>query len=107
VSAERPIRVEVVVAFPDSQTLITLGLPAGTTAIEALRAASLEEGFPALDMTAPALAVWGRPISNDARLRDGDRLEWLRPLCIDPRAERRELARDGQFMGRAAETDGD
>lgn len=39
------------------------------------------------------LAIWGRKASPSHRLRDGDRLEWLRPLQVDPKVARRERFR--------------
>jgi putative ubiquitin-RnfH superfamily antitoxin RatB of RatAB toxin-antitoxin module len=36
------------------------------------------------------LAVWGRKAIASQSLRDGDRLEWLRPLRVDPKRARRE-----------------
>ena len=47
--------------------------------------------------------MWGRVVSPQQTLRDGDRVEILRPLEIDPRDARRHLAREGQFMGRRRE----
>jgi putative ubiquitin-RnfH superfamily antitoxin RatB of RatAB toxin-antitoxin module len=36
------------------------------------------------------LAIWGRKVQPSRALRDGDRLEWLRPLRVDPKLARRE-----------------
>ena len=36
------------------------------------------------------LAIWGRKATASQRLREGDRLEWLRPLRVDPKLARRE-----------------
>ena len=35
-------------------------------------------------------SIWGRKVAGDTLLRDGDRLEWLRPLKVDPKLARRE-----------------
>ena len=35
-------------------------------------------------------AIWGRKAKPGQSLRDGDRLEWLRPLRVDPKLARRE-----------------
>lgn len=34
--------------------------------------------------------VWGKPVTDDAVLRDGDRLELYRSLKVDPKVARRE-----------------
>ena len=39
---------------------------------------------------AMTLAVWGRKAPPDQVLREADRVEWLRPLRVDPKLARRE-----------------
>ena len=97
-SADR-IAVEVVFAMPDKQRLVDLDLPAGTTAGEAVAAARFETAFPDVDIAGCPIAVWGEVAARDRVLRDGDRVEVLRPLEIDPRDARRELANAGRSMG--------
>ena len=46
-------------------------------------------------------AVWGRPVALDHALKDGDRLEVLRPLRVDPKVARRE-----RFQKQGAKTAG-
>ncbi len=92
------ICVEVVFALPDRQELVTLLMPADATVADALRQSELERGFPDADFASANVAVWGRPVSRGRQLADGDRVEILRPLEIDPRDARRELAKDGQYM---------
>jgi putative ubiquitin-RnfH superfamily antitoxin RatB of RatAB toxin-antitoxin module len=47
------------------------------------------------------LAVWGRKATLEQPLREGDRLEWLRPLRVDPKLARRE-----RFQQQGARTTG-
>ena len=35
-------------------------------------------------------SIWGRRVALDQVLRPGDRLEWTRPLRVDPKVARRE-----------------
>jgi len=93
------ILVEVVVARPDRQALCSLRLPAGTDAAGAVKQADLQSKFPEIEWRACKLAIWGRPVAGNQVLGDGDRVEVLRPLQLDPRDARRQLAKDGQFMG--------
>ena len=92
------IVVEIVVATPDRQEIGTLSLAAGTDAASALEQSGLHSKFAELEWSACRLAVWGEPVDPARVLREGDRLEVLRPLERDPRDARRELARDGQVM---------
>jgi putative ubiquitin-RnfH superfamily antitoxin RatB of RatAB toxin-antitoxin module len=72
-----------------------VALPEGSTACDALSRLRelLNEHAPQDAPTAPdtlTLAVWGRKASPEQRLREGDRVEWLRPLKVDPKLARRE-----------------
>lgn len=86
------IRVELIHALPDRQELLTLTLPAGSSAAEALRRSGLLQRYPEL-AASPSLAVFGRMVQAGTVLHDGDRLELLRPLLADPKLRRRERSR--------------
>jgi putative ubiquitin-RnfH superfamily antitoxin RatB of RatAB toxin-antitoxin module len=63
----------------------TLQLPPGATVADALRACGLEMGDSRF-----ACGIWGRAVPADEALRDGDRVEWCRPLRVDPKLARRQ-----------------
>lgn len=71
-------------------TQVQLQVPDTCTAAQAVRLSGLLNGLPDTDIDALSLAVWGRKASADQLLRDGDRLELLRPLKVDPKVARRE-----------------
>lgn len=96
------IRVEVVLALPEEQKLVVVDLPDSATASEAVEKSLIQNEFPQLDVASMALAVWGKPVDRSRMLSDGDRVEILRPLEIEPRDARRKLAQSGQFMGSKA-----
>jgi uncharacterized protein len=98
---EETIEVEVAYARPDRQLILKLELPAGTTAIEAVRLSGIEEQFPEIELGKNRLGIFGKLCKNDRSLNAGDRVEIYRPLLVDPRAARRELAAAGKSMGRA------
>ena len=98
-AAER-LHVTVVCALPDMQTSVAMEVEPGTTVREAVeRAGVLAAGTPA-DPARCAFGIYGRQVAPGQALREGDRVEVLRPLTHDPRARRRELARQGRTMGR-------
>jgi putative ubiquitin-RnfH superfamily antitoxin RatB of RatAB toxin-antitoxin module len=82
-------------AAPHALETVTLRLPVGATAGDALRASGFGERLgEGLDVL--RLGLWGRLCSPAEALCDGDRLELLRPLLIDPmEARRQRLLRDG------------
>lgn len=85
--------VEVVYALRDEQKTVSLRLDAGVTVQQAIRASGLLEPATAIDANASGAGIWGKRVSLDQILRDGDRVEIYRPLLADPKVSRRERAR--------------
>lgn len=94
-SAPGTIRVEVVYALPDRAWSWALELPTGATVEQAVQAAGLERAVPGAIVDADLLAVFSRPVALTEVLRDGDRVEVLRPLQADPKQARRSRAAVG------------
>lgn len=92
-----PIDVEVVHASaPHRVQRVPLQLPAGSTALDALRASGLTVALGAAVLDTLSLGLGGRRCEPTAVLRSGDRLELLRPLQVDPKEARRlRYRRDG------------
>ena len=87
------IQIEVVYALPNRQWEVNLELEVGTSAEEAAKIAQTFE--PLLwvdDLMVVAYAIWGEEVPGEYELKDGDRLELLRPLPIDPMEARRRKA---------------
>jgi putative ubiquitin-RnfH superfamily antitoxin RatB of RatAB toxin-antitoxin module len=84
--------IELVYALPDHQHLINMKVPAGTNVREALRLSNLGADFPELDVEGCPLGVFGKEVSADYLLSEGDRVEIYRPLINDPRESRRARA---------------
>ena len=98
---DETIEVEVAYARPERQLILKVEVPAGTTAIEAARLSGIEEQFPEIRLGTDRLGVFGKLCKNDRVLNSGDRVEIYRPLLVDPRDARRELAASGKSMGKA------
>ncbi|MGI9234605.1 MAG: RnfH family protein [Woeseiaceae bacterium] len=92
------IHVEVVFATPQKQVLLTLSLPAHSTVADALSESALSEHFPDIDFDRLQAGVWGHLVQRDRVLLDGDRVEIYRPLGLDPKESRRQLAILGRTM---------
>lgn len=91
-SAPGTIRVEVVYALPERAWSWALELPVGATVEQAVHAAGVERVVPGALVDADLLAVFSRPVALTDALRDGDRVEVLRPLQADPKQARRSRA---------------
>ena len=94
------IDVEVVYALAERQVLLAITIPAGATAGEAVDQSGIANKFPEQDFSNCKLGIWGRLVDSDQPLEEGDRVEIYRPLKIDPREARRQLAAEGKSMGR-------
>lgn len=94
------IRIEVAYARPERQLILALEVPAGTTALEAAKLSGIEEQFPEIDLASQRLGIFGKLCKPDRPLNAGDRVEIYRPLLVDPRVARRELAAAGKSMGK-------
>ena len=80
------MRIELIRAWPHRFESVVLELPDTATVGDALAASGM-----ALDGIA-AVAVFGERVDHQHRLQDGDRIELLRPLLIDPKDARRRRA---------------
>ena len=85
------MRIELVYALPGAYDAIAVELPAGATVADALAAARMAERHPGLDLS--QVGIYGRRVSADTALREGDRVEIYRPLAMDPKEARRDRAR--------------
>lgn len=79
----------------------SLTLPDGATPAQALEASGWAQRFPELHAGEVALGIWGRLAEWASVLRDRDRLEFYRPLRVDPKVARRE-----RFSKQGARTSG-
>lgn len=84
------ITVEVAYAEQESQALLSVKVPAGTTAIEAVRLSKISQAFDRLhENDALELGIFSRKCEHNTVLAEGDRVEIYRPLLIDPKEARR------------------
>ncbi|MEO6104771.1 MAG: RnfH family protein [Pseudoxanthomonas sp.] len=81
------MRVELVRAWSRRHDSVTVSLADGARVEDALAASGWE-----CDQESTGLAVFGLAATRDALLRDGDRIELLRPLQLDPKQARRVRA---------------
>jgi len=81
------MRIEVIRAWPRRHDSVILALPDGATVADALAAAA----FPQQE-TPAAVAIHGETVDLDQTLHDGDRVELLRSLLLDPKEARRRRA---------------
>jgi putative ubiquitin-RnfH superfamily antitoxin RatB of RatAB toxin-antitoxin module len=87
--------IELLRGWPRRFERIELELPAGATVREAVVATGWGD-----DPETLAYAVFGQRVDGDAVLRDGDRIELLRPLLADPKEARRQRVEDRRRLSK-------
>jgi putative ubiquitin-RnfH superfamily antitoxin RatB of RatAB toxin-antitoxin module len=90
------LRCEVAYALPDRQLVVAVTLAEGASVRDAIVSSGICATHPELQASLDAgdlhVGVFGRIVTLDRALRDGDRVEIYRPLRIDPKAARRARA---------------
>ncbi|GLR13025.1 UPF0125 protein [Chitinimonas prasina] len=94
------IRIEVAYARPDTQAIVALSLPEGSTIAAAITASALAQRFPELSQAKLTAGVHGHVRALDTPLREGDRVEIYRPLIADPKDARHRRVALGKTMKR-------
>lgn len=67
-----------------------LTLPRGATVADALAASGLQTRYPDVDFAQLTMGLWGALCGPGQLLRDRDRVEFYRPLRVDPKEARRQ-----------------
>ncbi len=86
------MKIEVVYASKEKQSLQILDLPEGSTVEQAIKKSSLLSEFPEIHIVQPTIGIFGKKTTLTTLLHPGDRVEIYRPLTIDPMQKRRRLA---------------
>ena len=86
------LRIEVVYATSAAQRRYGVEVWEGATVREALEQSGVLRDFPQIDLVRDRVGIYGRLAALDDVLRDGDRVEVLRPLVADPKTARRRRA---------------
>lgn len=92
------IAVEIAYAKPEKQLILTLKVPQGTTAEQAVMASGMLQKFPEIDLAVSKIGIFGKMVKPDTELREKDRVEIYRPLIADPKEVRRQRAAEGKVM---------
>lgn len=86
------MQVEVVYALPDEQTVLSVSLEEGATAMDAVRESGILELHQELNSQELALGIFSKSCAYDYQLKEGERVEIYRPLLADPKEIRKRRA---------------
>lgn len=90
--------VEVVYALPQQQSLLSVQVPLGTTAMQAVELSGVLAAYPEIEPTKAKLGIFGKLTKADTVLQPRDRVEIYRPLIADPKEVRKKRAAEGKKM---------
>ena len=86
------VHVELIYIAQDKSSVhLNMVLPQGALVNDALKESGIYETHP--ETKELCIGMYAKIVSEDTVLRDGDRIELYRPLTIDPKEKRRQLAR--------------
>ena len=74
-------------ALPESCDAVQLVLPPGSTVADAIKASGIAHS------AGQKFGIYGKVVTAETPLADGDRVELYRPLALDPKEARRRRAR--------------
>jgi hypothetical protein len=97
-TASEQIRIEVAYAEPETQVIIPLRVPQGTTIEQAIRQSGVLEMFPSIDLSVNKVGIFSKLSKLDTALREKDRVEIYRKLIADPKEVRKQRAAQGKQM---------
>jgi uncharacterized protein len=99
--ADESLRVRVVYALPDVQVVVEVVLDPRATVADAVKKSRLTLRYSELAGEPLNCAIFGRVAALTDELRDGDRVDILRPLLVDPKEQRRRAAaQTGKLPGK-------
>lgn len=87
------LHVEVVYAGSDRQILRKVEIARGATVMDAIQAADIERDLSDGMLDPARIGIFGRLVSPQTVLCEGDRVELYRALKVDPKESRRRRAR--------------
>jgi uncharacterized protein len=93
------IEVSVIYALPNDQIIVRVLIAPGASVADAVRACGL---LPSISPSGevPRCAIFGEVVEPTRTLKQGDRVEILRPLLIDPKEGRRRAASAARSGGK-------
>ena len=92
------IQVEVAYAEPDTQVIIPLKVPQGTTIEQAIIKSGVLTMFPSIDLAVNKVGIFSKLSKLDTTLREKDRVEIYSKLIADPKEVRKQRAEQGKVM---------
>lgn len=98
------LSVEVVYALPETQTVISLDVPAGSTVCAVIELSGILQTYPSINLMKQAVGIFGEIVTLETLVAAQDRIEIYRPLSVDPMEARRLRAKKQAKQRRELQT---
>lgn len=93
------ITIEIAYAKPLEQILLSLQVPPETNIKQAIMQSNILERFPEINLDKEnKVGIFGKVVTLNQALRNGDRIEIYRPLIADPKEVRKQRAAEGKKL---------
>lgn len=93
------ITVEIVYAKPLEQVLLSIQVSPEINVKQAVEQSTILERFPEIDLDKEnKVGIFGKVVTLNQSLRNGDRIEIYRPLIVDPKEVRKQRAKKSQCI---------
>jgi putative ubiquitin-RnfH superfamily antitoxin RatB of RatAB toxin-antitoxin module len=89
------MRVGVAYANPRRQVWLNVELPDGASVKDAIERSGVLRQFPEINLEQQKVGIFGKLVTLDAPVEDGDRVEIYRPIICDPKTVRRRAKPEG------------
>jgi putative ubiquitin-RnfH superfamily antitoxin RatB of RatAB toxin-antitoxin module len=90
---EPDLAVEIIYALPERVIAASARVRPGATVAEVIEQVRFATLAPEADVGTAPIGIFGRVVSRDTPVRDGDRIEIYRPLIADPKHARRQRSK--------------
>jgi uncharacterized protein len=90
------MKVGIAYALAKRQVWLNVEVPDGSSIREAIDRSGVLAQFPDIDLTQQKVGVFGKVVSLDTTLEEGDRVEIYRPLTADPKALKARMKAEGK-----------
>lgn len=87
------LSVEVVYALPETQTVVSLVVPEGSTVCAVIELSGILQTHCTINLMKQAVGIFGEIVTLETLVASQDRIEIYRPLSVDPMEARRLRAK--------------
>ncbi len=93
------ITIEIAYAKPLEQVLLSIQVSPEINVKQAIMQSDILERFPEIDLDKDnKVGIFGKVVTLNQSLRNGDRIEIYRPLIADPKEVRKQRAAEGKKL---------